>query len=66
MSTPIEVDSPSGAGGAGGSAVPPAKAKKDASPLEARKAPNRLIIDDAVNDDNSIGTLYSASVPHRV
>eukprot|EP00171_Calliarthron_tuberculosum_P020447 IDg20447t1 len=52
--------------GAGPSSAPPAKdeKKKDFATaiLDRKKAPNRLIVDDATNDDNSVVALSPAKM----
>lgn len=51
-------------GGAGPSSPPKEEKKKDYSTaiLDKKKAPNRLIVDDAVNDDNSVVALSPAKM----
>lgn len=51
-------------GGAGPSSAPKEEKKKDYSTaiLDKKKAPNRLIVDDAVNDDNSVVALSPAKM----
>ncbi|GBG71151.1 hypothetical protein CBR_g8453 [Chara braunii] len=47
-----------GGGGVAGGASTPAKKDFSTAILERKKSPNRLIVDEAVNDDNSVVSLH--------